>query len=1374
LRILLKTLLYVTLSVVVLVVAISLFTQTGLFRSLAKDKALGIINEFLNATLSVESLEGNFYSSLELKNGKLAFGDTSVVEFESLKLSYDAFAVFRDQVQVNEVRLVRPKIYVKADSSGVLNLARVAKPSEGPKVPKPIDSNATMLAGFNMRLDKLAIDDGFVDVSMPAAKVQITNLNIDLQAQANDQLQNLALNQLSFNVIRPSGKSKTRFDTLRVKNLSLITGGHFLPPSLKERAKRIGKKDSLELKIDEIRLVTDRTDFFLKGKILMPDSLQGIDLAYNVDVRAYPISLDEIRRLAPIGMNDIHKIELEAHADGNSQSAYLTDLKLLTSAGNLRGRANVQFAKEPLNYECDLRFNGVNIGAFANRNDLNASINGQFYAKGSGKDIHTLQTSARLSLVKSQVYGVDIDTFKILAEVKNDKAELKKFEGQTSAGYFNCEGWYNLSSEQYHLETKLRAIDIGDVMGNVNFSSDINLKLVYDGQGLNPKTSSSSVSVVSDRSVIMNRKLENLTVRGSKKSNKVYVEELTVVTPLASLSASGAMGLDSTVDLKYRFKTLDLSLLKKYIGNDTLFKDSLDMKLDFKGEVTGGFKQLRTSGQLTMTKFIFSKFKIDSLFFSYAFDDIHPNAFEKGFDFKAMDQSVYGDVFLYTRNADLAGTAMRDFTTSITKEKGKTSFEVSGIQDTLDAYVNVKGSVVLENEKKGELVLDNLYLKIAGRSIKTKEVSVKLGGDPIIDTTYERWSETWQNSRPMDVAFDANKNVYDIRSFNMDIGKGFISLFGTLDINGDQNLDLKFKDLDLSRANAVIGSNQSVIEGLLNLNASLKGSFEKPIIIADWNISQGKASEFTYNNFLGNIQYLNKKLQLNMTLNQNSDKTLTIGGAFPIDLTFKDVPQRFTARPMNCKIHSEGIDLRFLQAFFGRQLTLNRGEIKVDLTVSGNKEKPKLEGEMKIEDGTVTFPRNTMGQSFRNMRMFVRLTPEAIYLDTLSMQSGKDPESNLFASGDVNLSDVLKNFAFENVDKIGYMMNLKFNNFVPINTKSETSYLQTAKISGNMEISAKSLAYTSVKGDLQIRNSEIWVVDPTKAKTVTSVPAKKSKGQKEEINYYKNLDLDLNIDLPDNANNAIRSAEMTLNLQGSIGVSKPSGAEDFFITGDVNTKPGGKYTYLNAAFTISQGAVTFSGEPGVNPDLNITAIKRFEYTNEDKQVIPAEAQIKVTGKLLKPEIAITAVERGSDTPIDGLTEPADILSYVVLGVKTSDLTKLGGSQVNDFAKQLAINQLLTQVANKAGLQKLEYQTGAEGQSSSIAVSKRINETISVSYEGGFDAASERNLTLEVAADSLVKIFKTWKKTVEFEYKKPAQEKNAPDIFNVLFYFRKDY
>ncbi len=1385
-RYLLTAIFTALIAVFLLIAALLAFTQTSWFKSILRDQVISILDDTLNAKVRFDKIEGSFFSSIILTDGQMSLGDTTIVSFESLELSYDLWSLLDSKADVKSIVLTRPYVYLYGDSSGALNFSRIVKPSEAPpKAAEPVDSLAPPLGGFQVHLGEFAIREGFVKIEMPGAHYTVKNLNIRMNADADSVWQKLELKQFAFTVLTEDLHPKTKktvTDSLTCRNLTLSVSAHALAkaPAVQNR---LSRPDTLFADIHHLRLTTDRTDVYLQAGVVIPDSLRNIPLSYSAELRTYPFHLDDVRLFSDIGLNDLKKIELETRLRGGDTAATVEHLSLMTSAGSIQGTAAAEFPPNGLRYKTSLKFNGLNAAAFTGQRDLSSVFNGSIEAKGDGTDISTMKSKVKFNLYRSRFQTIAIDQFDIEADVANGVAKLTAFKGRSSVGDFDCTGEYNLRTEDYRLTTQFRNINIANALGDTTLSSDINLNLTYTGRGFKPSSMSSQILIQADSSKIMGKRLDLLRISGRAEKGTVHLDQLIIRTPLAVIEAGGTAGMDSSVDMNYRIRTLDISLLKEFIGNDTLFRDTLDLDLDFKGRVRGNLNTLETDGQMKLTRFRFADMTIDSLQFNYFFGGIQSRDFQT-MAFSDLDNHLYGDLYVYLNRADLGGSVMKDIAVSVTKESGKTNFEVSGTETGMDAYANAKGSVTLESESKGRLQLENLYLRVTGQNLKTKEISLRLGEDPIIDSTYTKWSEIWKNNQPVDILFNTKDNIYDIRSFSLDVGKGTVSLLGTLNITGDQSIDLKIKDLDLSRANALMGSGQSVIEGLLNMNASLKGSFEKPILIADWNISNGKAAEFVYDNFLGNMQYLNRKVQVNMTLNQNKDKTLTMGGYLPIDLTFKDVPERFTNRPMKFKIHSEGVDLRFLQSFFGKNLTLNRGEIKIDLEIGGSKDKPVVKGELKIEDGMVSFPRTTLGQNFRNARMFVRIKPDSIYLDTLSLQSGKDVGSSLFMHGFVNLSDLMKKFDFSNTDKIGYNFQLSFNNFIPINTKSETSYLHTAKITGIMDITANTLSRTAVKGDLQIRNAQIWVVDPARARSVSAIDETKTKkkidlDQEKEASFYENLDLDLMVSLPENSDNTIRSADMLLSLFGEIGVTKPPGSEEFFISGDVNTKKGGKYTYLNAAFNIENGVIVFSGEPGINPSLNILAVKRFEYKDDDGNPIPSEARIQVTGTLMKPEIAITAVERGTDDPLPGLTEPIDILSYLALGVKTSQLNKLGADQAGDFAKQVAINQILNAVANKAGLQKLEYSAGSGGQGATIAVSKRISETLSVSYEGGLQGGSGKSVTLEIAADSLMKWMpglKKWKKTIELEYITPDQENatQQEDILNFIFYFRKEY
>lgn len=204
----LRILLYGFIAIFGLVILTLVFSQTGLFRSFVRNQVVSIANEQLNAVLSVEEIEGNFFSNLTLKNVKLSLGDTSVVAFDELALSYDALAVLDDQVIVHEVRLVRPRINVQSDSAGNINLLRIAKPGE-PEPPAPVDSSAKALGGFDIRVDALIIEDGEVAYASAPLNAVLSKLNLNVQLRASSRLQQVNISRFGFLASRTTTDVKT-------------------------------------------------------------------------------------------------------------------------------------------------------------------------------------------------------------------------------------------------------------------------------------------------------------------------------------------------------------------------------------------------------------------------------------------------------------------------------------------------------------------------------------------------------------------------------------------------------------------------------------------------------------------------------------------------------------------------------------------------------------------------------------------------------------------------------------------------------------------------------------------------------------------------------------------------------------------------------------------------------------------------------------------------------------------------------------------------------------------------------------------------------------------------------------------------------------
>ena len=1358
------------------VMGVVLFMQTGLFKEPLRDSLLVILNKRLNAAVSIEELTGTFFSSIGLKNVRIEIDGTPAIEIAEIRLRYNILNALNSKIEVEEVLLRSPRISAIVDSGGHLNLGKILKPSQSEEQEK-VRPSQYPLGKFELALNSFKIENGQISYVTAAGTRSFHEIQLDLDVLLAEKQQRFQVSTFEFNLI--SDQSLTRApgtlnldsaarDTLHFEKIGIIAQSNLFNSAT----------DSIRLTLEQLSIKTRKSSVNASATVTFADSAKQIQLRYVADLSVSLFAKRELNKVSYINIPEIGQVEFNARLYGTKSDISVSDLTVTTSAGDLEGTARVKLADNLISYHSVLNFAGIDAGNALNDTTLTSDVNGGLIIEGSGVSLATLNTNVELRLKDTQTPNAYITDFALNGRISGNLLMLKSLETFTNIGSIKGEGFYNLRDETFEFNSFVQDLNLRSLLKNPQMQSKINIDISISGKG-SDRNARNNVFVRLWDSNIMGRKVEEFLLRSRQDSGVIQIDTLRLETEVAGFISSGRIGLDSTFDLKYSFRTKDFSTLRNYIQLDSIFKDSLSLKLSYEGASRGHVRNLQTEGALHLNFLRLGELQVDTLEFSYFIANIMPYGFKDSLDFKFIDSTIFGDFFLKAKEIKSDASLFKDLAVSITKDIRETEFEFSGTESILDVFANLKGKVVFENERVGNLHLEELFGQINGRNIRTEEVKTALDADPIIDTTFQNWSEIWRNSETIKINFNTESNRYNFESFKMAIGQGHLSVQGLLDIDGKQQLDLVVRDLNLSRANAIIGSDESIVEGKLNVNASLKGSFTKPIIIGDWKLYEGKASEFIFDSFLGNIQYLNRKIQVNAVLNQNRLKTLTLAGYLPIDLSFKHVDQRFTNRKMNFLVHSEGIDLKFLQTFMGKNVRLYDGELKVDFKVKGTRDDPKLEGEMKVDRGSIKFPRRTLGQSFRNMVMFVKFDQDKIILDSLYVQSGRDRRSQLLASGMMNISEVMKDFAFEKYERINYEFNFSFFDFIPVQTKSSTSYVHSASLTGTMAISAEKLFYPSIRGDLQIRKGQIWVVDPTKARSVVAISDQNGTETESNVQFFKNLDMDLAISLPEKSENTVKSSEMSIALFGEINITKPPDSEDFFITGDVKTKKGGKYSYLHADFRIERGEVNFAGEPGLNPDIDILAVKRFDYEPPDEDPVSSEAQLHVTGKLLKPQLAITAVERGTGDPIAGLTEPADILSYIILGVKTDQLASIeAGKLATDIAESAALNAVLNMVAGQVGLQRLEYNKSTDDEVV-LTVSKKISEDLTVSFEGGLTDKTARKYILEYSADSLLKvmpILKSWKKSIELEFEEgaAADETSKENNLNLIFYLRKDW
>jgi TamB, inner membrane protein subunit of TAM complex len=115
-------------------------TQTSWFKARLRDYIVRESGEYLNGKLSIQKLDGNLFSGIELENIELSMDGNRVVAVQSLALDYRVGELVSRGLSLDYIRLNRPVVYLRRDGEG-WSIGRLLKKQareadrEGPKRP---------------------------------------------------------------------------------------------------------------------------------------------------------------------------------------------------------------------------------------------------------------------------------------------------------------------------------------------------------------------------------------------------------------------------------------------------------------------------------------------------------------------------------------------------------------------------------------------------------------------------------------------------------------------------------------------------------------------------------------------------------------------------------------------------------------------------------------------------------------------------------------------------------------------------------------------------------------------------------------------------------------------------------------------------------------------------------------------------------------------------------------------------------------------------------------------------------------------------------------------------------------------------------------
>ena len=621
------------------------------------------------------------------------------------------------------------------------------------------------------------------------------------------------------------------------------------------------------------------------------------------------------------------------------------------------------------------------------------------------------------------------------------------------------------------------------------------------------------------------------------------------------------------------------------------------------------------------------------------------------------------------------------------------------------------------------------------------------------------------------ISFDRAFKEVLVDNLNMTYADEEILFNALIQGSDNKNIDLDFKNVDLAKITPSVKNLKldGRLNGSLNINQLKSVYLPKSSLTVD-NL---KVNDFNLGSFKAAIQG-NQSLtnyDINISLKEDANESLSVMGTLDVsgdnsnldlDISFND----FILDPLNP---------------FGADVITNiRGEISGYTSLSGQLEKPQIEGRLVLGNAGLAIPYLNVGYDFAEATI-ITLKNQSFIFDK-ALMSDVDFQSQAYLSGNISHN----NFSNWSLD-----LNIDSDRLLVLNTieQEESLYYGTAFVAGDIDVSGptdqlfiEANVGTSDGTIFKIPLNDSEILSESSYISFLSPDQKTNKTTTRdfELDDVKGLEMEFNMDINDNA-----EIEIVIDKQtGSSIIGRGNGS----MLAQINTKGKfqmfGDFIVLSGIYNFSfgriiqkkfkvvkDGTLAWDGSP-LNADINIKALYEGINVNPStlldnpiNQSIPTEVEVHLTGKLENPDLNFdirfpsvnsTLNSELADRLRDKDRKEFQALSLLATGAFRSELTldsQDAFGLVSDGVTSM-LNELFADDENKVqlgidldlGKTTPEYETDSR---LGVTVSTKISDNVLINGKVGVPVGGVSETT--VAGDFEVEVLLNEDRTLSLKF-----------------------
>jgi len=491
-----------------------------------------------------------------------------------------------------------------------------------------------------------------------------------------------------------------------------------------------------------------------------------------------------------------------------------------------------------------------------------------------------------------------------------------------------------------------------------------------------------------------------------------------------------------------------------------------------------------------------------------------------------------------------------------------------------------------------------------------------------------------------------------------------LRLEGVVPDSGPANLALEIRGFDLQSVFR-IPDEALEYQGLLDADGRLTGTADDPVWDLTFEVSNPGVHGFEYQRLEGDADYTDGRMTMGVSLHENGTLLGRLDGSILTDLALRTRESRLAPNPLRMVVEADSLPMEPLElAFASLQDVEGYGVGRIEF--SGEPDALSLEGAATLLEAGATVP--YLGIRFEDVAASLTFQGTRALLESGRLTSSAGGTATLRGAIDTR----------EPKD-LGFDLTITMDRLRAMDRRMAKFYLDgEGHLGGSYSSPLLTGAFRISEGQVRAERfmrmqQAVDLTDPMVTALIdTTLAMEQRLFERAQNPFMQNLRMDAQISIGPNF--WLRSQALEVELAGTLDVQMNRAQGDLTAFGALSLARG-KYRYVSGSGTdlsslysrqlqIAAGSITFTGAPGMDPNLDIQA----EYQTRS-DLGPVTITVDIGGTAAAPTL-----QTSSDPPLPAADEICFLLfSAACLGA---------GTEGGEFAASLVRESLLGTVGNQ--------------------------------------------------------------------------------------------